>query len=151
MPRTDAVHSLDHRDEPVVPARAGTPARPDAFGWLVAVVATGVGAYAGSRWLVPAPARSDLAWSWIAEIGTTVSAGLALAGALCCLHDRPRVGFALLAAGAWTLLAVAVGCPATGHHRAGAWWAGQIALTVAFTAVATVAWAAHRRRRSRPR
>jgi len=111
----------------------------------IGVIVTGVAAYLGSAALEPPAHHPSSAWVSVAVAGETVLLGLAFAGSLAVLHGRPRVGYGALAGAAWVLLALVVGCPVSGHHTFGAWWAAQMALALAFAAVATVACAITRR------
>jgi hypothetical protein len=111
----------------------------------VAVIVTGVVAYVGSAALEPPAHHPSSAWVSVALVGETVLLGLAFAGSLAVLHGRAQLGYGALAGAAWVLLALVVGCPVSGHHTFGAWWAGQMALALAFAAVATVACAITRR------
>jgi hypothetical protein len=106
---------------------------------VVAVVVAGLVAYLGGVWLEPVAVHPHSGWDLVAEVATTGFLGLALGGALALFHGRGRLGFGLTAGAAWTLLALVVACPTSGHHAFGAWWAGQLALTLPYVTVATVA------------
>jgi len=106
----------------------------------IAVIVTGLVAYFGSVALEPPLHHEAGAWVAIADVGATVFLGLAFYGAYSLMRGRQRIGYAATTGAAWTLVALVVGCPASGHHTLGAWWGGQMALSLAFATVSTVAF-----------
>lgn len=113
-------------------------------GLAVAVVVTGLVAFFGTVALEPAPVAPHASWAWVAEIGGTAFLGLAFLGALALLSGRSRLGYGATTGAAWTMVVLTVGCPVSGHHAFGAWWAGQMALAGMFAVVSTTALAVTR-------
>lgn len=106
----------------------------------IGVIVTGLISVFGAAALQPAaPQQAHAAWDVVAEIGAILFFGLAFFGAYALLEGRTRWGYTGLAAASYVQLVLVVGCPVSGHHAFRAWWAGQLALALAFTAVSTVA------------
>lgn len=108
--------------------------------WLaIGVIVTGLVATFGVKALRVEPDHPHQAWELVARVLELAFFGLAFSGSYVALQRKSRVGYAGLAAASYVLLAYVIGCVASGHHAFGAWWAGQMALALAFTAVSTVA------------
>jgi hypothetical protein len=91
------------------------------FGWPLAIVA--------SIALEPAPADPEAA---VPVVVSLASIGLFAALVATAVAAGNRQPFAAVAAVVTGLLALGftVSCPVSGHHTFGAWWFGQMALTV---------------------
>jgi hypothetical protein len=107
----------------------------------IAVAVVGLVAFFGANWLEP-PAPHHSTVPFIVSLAQTAFLGFAAVGGVCLFQaERRQLGFALSAAAAWTFLGLVVACPTSGHHPFGAWWAGQLAITLPWVALSTVAYA----------
>ena len=119
------------------------PAAPDRRS-LAGVVVTGVTTFAAVQWLTPPPAHPEQ-YLLLGLLFETVFWGACFVGAYSLLQRRSFLGFGAISVAAWTMFAAIVACPVTGHHAYGMWWAGQLALGLAFGVCSTVAAAVSRR------
>jgi hypothetical protein len=106
---------------------------------LATVLVAAIAAWAAIEWLTPAPVHPEHGMD---ALSTVVNSGffiLAFTGAFMLVERRAVLGYGCLAGAAWIQLAGVVACPATGHHDYGAWWAGQMAVCLAFAVVSTAA------------
>lgn len=101
-----------------------------------------------ARAIEPPPASRHASTPlWLLAIDTVVWAGVCVGGIGLVKFWRVGLAGAALAAGALTVESAA--CVASGHHRFGVWWLGQIAATAAFGGVAAAAWRINERARAR--
>jgi hypothetical protein len=106
---------------------------------LVTVVATAIASSAVIEWLTPAPVRADHHLDALSIVVNGAFYGFAFAGVCMLMQRRATIGYAFIAGAAWSQLIGVMACPISGHHDYGAWWAGQMAVCLAFAVVSTMA------------
>jgi hypothetical protein len=115
-----------------------TPARLD-WRLLATVIVTAVAASAVIEWLTPAPVHPEEQMDALSMIVNGAFFGFIFAGACMLMQRRATLGYAFVAVAAWAQFVGVLACPLSGHHDFGAWWAGQMAVCLAFAVVSTVA------------
>jgi len=103
------------------------------------VVGTAIAAWAAIAWLTPAPVHPEHSMDALSSVVNTGFYVLAFTGGFLLADRRAALGYGFIAGAAWIQLGGVVACPATGHHDYGAWWAGQMAVCLAFAVVSTTA------------
>ncbi|MGQ0823881.1 MAG: hypothetical protein ACT4OX_02430 [Actinomycetota bacterium] len=133
------VAQLESKVREPMPAGA---AEPGDMRLAIAVTVVGLVAFIGSTWLEPPPPEhAHDSVNWLLGLAEVAFLGLAAVGGISLFNGRPRLGFAASAGAAWVFLALVISCPTSGHHAFGAWWGGQLALTLPWVALSTVAFA----------
>jgi hypothetical protein len=100
------------------------------FGWPLAIVA--------SIALEPAPADPEAAVPMIVSLASIGLFAALVATAVAAGNRHPSAAIGGLVTGL-VALAFTVSCPVSGHHTFGAWWYGQMALTLAMLGVSLAA------------
>ena len=106
---------------------------------LTTVIVTAVASWAAIEWLTPAPVHPEREIDALSMLVNGAFFGLTFAGACFLVDRRAALGYGCIAGAAWVQFAGVVACPATAHHDYGAWWAGQMAVCLAFAVVSTMA------------
>jgi len=106
---------------------------------LATVVATAIAASAVIEWLTPPPVHPEHQMDALSIVVNGLFYGFVFAGACMLMQRRATLGYAFIAGAAWSQFAGVMACPMTGHHDYGAWWAGQLAVCLAFAVVSTMA------------
>ncbi|HEY6415227.1 MAG TPA: hypothetical protein VIX41_03280 [Acidimicrobiales bacterium] len=91
------------------------------FGWPLAIVA--------SIALEPAPADPEAAVPVVVSLASIGLFAALVATAVAAGNRQPAAAVAAVVTGL-IALGFTVSCPVTGHHTFGAWWFGQMALTL---------------------
>jgi hypothetical protein len=112
---------------------------------LGTVIVTAIAASAAIEWLTPPPVHPEHEMDALSLVVNFAFYGCLLAGAAMLVERKAAIGYGFIAAAAWSQLAGVIACPMTGHHDFGAWWAGQMAVCLAFAVVSTVATLISRR------
>jgi hypothetical protein len=102
--------------------------------WSLAGLIALVGANVGAAILEPLPANPEQPDPWFITSLDTIAL-VAMLAALGGLLARRRWGLATSSLGGAIAVVMVLGCPLSGHHRFGLWWAGEIACVAAWTAV----------------
>jgi hypothetical protein len=145
MPATDVPESARRESTNTsVSERRDAPSRPDAparLDWrlLGTVIITAIAASAVIEWLTPPPVHPEHEMDALSIVVNGAFYGFILAGAYFLVERKAALGYGFIAAAAWSQLAGVIACPMSGHHDFGAWWAGQMAVCLAFAVVSTVA------------
>jgi len=100
------------------------------FGWPLAIVA--------SIALEPAPADPEAAVPIVVSLASLGLFAALVATAVAAGNRHPSAAVGGVVTGL-IALGFTVTCPVTGHHTFGAWWFGQMALTLAMLAVSLAA------------
>ena len=100
------------------------------FGWPLAVVA--------SIALEPAPADPEAAVPVVVLLASMGLFAALVATAVAAGNRHPSAAIAGVVTGLLAL-GFTVSCPVTGHHTVGAWWFGQMGLTLAMLGVSAAA------------
>jgi hypothetical protein len=100
------------------------------FGWPLAVVV--------SIALEPAPADPEAAVPVIVSLASLALFAALVATAVAAGNRHPSAAVAGVVTGL-IALGFTVTCPVSGHHTLGAWWFGQLALTLAMLGVSVAA------------
>ena len=100
------------------------------FGWPLAVVV--------SIALEPAPADPEAAVPVIVSLASLALFAALVATAVAAGNRHPSAAVAGVVTGL-IALGFTVTCPVSGHHTLGAWWFGQLALTLAMLGVSAAA------------
>jgi hypothetical protein len=153
MSATDAMSATEVRESSTTPAPGtgspGTgvsrqPADRDArarLDWrlLATVIVTAIAASVVIEWLTPPPVHPEQQMDALSILVNGAFYGFVLAGAYFLVERKAAWGYGFIAAAAWSQFAGVLACPLSGHHDFGAWWAGQMAVCIAFAVVSTVA------------
>jgi small-conductance mechanosensitive channel len=100
------------------------------FGWPLAIVA--------SIALEPAPADPEAAVPIVVSLASIGLFAALVATAVAAGNRQPSAAIAGVVTGLLAL-GFTVSCPVSGHHTFGAWWFGQMALTLAMLGVSLAA------------
>jgi hypothetical protein len=101
------------------------------FGWPLAIVA--------SIALEPAPANPEAAVPVVVSLASIGLFAALVATAVAAGNRHPSAAVGGVVTGL-IALGFTVTCPVTGHHTFGAWWFGQMALTLAMLGVSLAAF-----------
>ncbi|MGH2475284.1 MAG: hypothetical protein ACRDIL_08450 [Candidatus Limnocylindrales bacterium] len=100
------------------------------FGWPLAIVA--------SIALEPAPADPEAAVPVVVSLASVGLFAALVATAVAAGNRHPSAAIAAVVTGLLAL-GFTVSCPVSGHHAFGAWWFGQMALTLPMLGVSLAA------------
>ena len=120
---TDEARPAPHRLAPTWACILG-------FGWPLAIVA--------SIALEPAPADPEAAVPVVVSLASIGLFAALVATAVAAGNRQPSAAIAGVVTGLLAL-GFTVSCPVSGHHTFGAWWFGQMALTLAMFGVSLAA------------
>jgi hypothetical protein len=140
-PKVGAPASTSSTSTSSTPTRSSVDLSPPKLDWrlLGTVIVTAIAASAVIEWLTPPPVHPEEHIDALSMLVNGAFFGFLFAGACMLTQRRAALGYSFIAVAAWAQFVGVLACPLSGHHDFGAWWAGQMAVCLAFAVVSTVA------------